>query len=140
MGVSVITGLGSGDLSMGFSSSRSWWIHRSGGFRSLEFPLYLWEPLDDLEAARFLRENTGGRGERLTLVRGGGGVGEVRVRRVRRKKKEKKRVEALLLFLVGRGAPRAQEGPDHHHDDGEGPHGDDDDDDQDVTFAVASDP
>lgn len=54
MGVSVITGLGSGDLSMGLSSSRSWWIHRSGGFRSLEFPLYLWELLDDLEAARFL--------------------------------------------------------------------------------------
>lgn len=54
MGVSVITGLGSGDLSMGLSSSLSWWIQRSGGFRSLEFPLYLWEPFDDLEAARFL--------------------------------------------------------------------------------------
>lgn len=56
MGVSVITGLGSGDLSMGLSSSLSWWIQRSGGFRSLEFPLYLWEPFDDFEAARFLPE------------------------------------------------------------------------------------
>ena len=54
MGVSVITGLGSGDLSIGLSSSLSWWIHKSGGFRSLELPLYLWEPLDDLDAARFL--------------------------------------------------------------------------------------
>ncbi|TNN53159.1 hypothetical protein EYF80_036620 [Liparis tanakae] len=49
MGVSVMTGLGSGDLSMGFSSSLSW---------SLEFPLYLWEPFEDFEAARFLREGT----------------------------------------------------------------------------------
>lgn len=54
IGVSVITGLGSGDLSIGFSSKRSWWIQRSGGFRSLELPLYLWDPLADLQAARFL--------------------------------------------------------------------------------------
>lgn len=47
---------------------------------------------------------------------------------------------SFLLFLVGRGAPCAQEGPDHHHDDGEGSHWDDDDDDQDVTFIVASNP
>lgn len=54
IGVSVITGLVSGDLSIGFSSKRSWWIQRSGGFRSLELPLYLWDPLADLQAARFL--------------------------------------------------------------------------------------
>lgn len=55
IGVSVMTGLGSGDLSMGLSSKRSWWIQRSGGLRSLELPLYLCEPLLDLQAARFLR-------------------------------------------------------------------------------------
>lgn len=55
IGVSVMTGLGSGDLSMGFSSKRSWWIQRSGGLRSLAFPLYLCEPLLDLQAARFLK-------------------------------------------------------------------------------------
>lgn len=65
MGVSVMTGLGSGDLSMGFSSSLSWWIQRSGGFRSLEFPLYLWEPFEDFEAARFLQEKHRGNDERL---------------------------------------------------------------------------
>ncbi len=54
IGVSVMTGLDSGDLSVGFSSKRSWWIQRSGGFRSLELPLYLWDPLADLHAARFL--------------------------------------------------------------------------------------
>lgn len=54
IGVSVMTGLGSGDLSMGLSSKRSWWIQRSGGLRSLELPLYLCEPLVDLQAARFL--------------------------------------------------------------------------------------
>lgn len=69
MGVSVITGLGSGDLSMGLSSSLSWWIHRSGGFRSLEFPLYLWEPLDDLEAARFLPERKEEKERTLTAWR-----------------------------------------------------------------------
>lgn len=47
---------------------------------------------------------------------------------------------SFLLFLVGRGAPCAQEGPHHHHDDGEGSHRDDDDNDQDVTFTVASHP
>lgn len=58
MGVSVMMGLGSGDLSMGFSSSLSWWIQRSGGLTSLEFPLYLWDPFTDLQAARFLgKEN-----------------------------------------------------------------------------------
>lgn len=46
----------------------------------------------------------------------------------------------ILLFLVGCGAPRAQEGPHHHHDDGESAHGDDDDNDQDVILAAASDP
>lgn len=45
-----------------------------------------------------------------------------------------------LLFLVGRGAACAQEGPHHHHDDDEGSHGDDDDGDQDLILAVASDP
>lgn len=54
IGVSVMMGFGSGDLSMGFSSSLSWWIQRSGGLTSLEFPLYLWEPFTDLQAARFL--------------------------------------------------------------------------------------
>lgn len=58
IGVSVMIGLGSGDLSMGFSSSLSWWIQRSGGLTSLEFPLYLWDPFTDLQAARFLgKEN-----------------------------------------------------------------------------------
>lgn len=38
---------------------------------------------------------------------------------------------------MGRGAPRAQEGPHHHQNDGEGPHGDDDDDDQDVVLVGA---
>lgn len=58
MGVSVMTGLGSGDLSMGLSSRRSWWIQRSGGFRSLDELLYLWEPVLDLQAARFLKTET----------------------------------------------------------------------------------
>lgn len=122
MGVSVITGLGSGDLSMGLSSSLSWWIHRSGGFRSLELPLYLWEPLEDLEAARFLWKE------------------EEKKRRLRAWKKptcrEAERGSSLLL-LVGRGAPRTQEGPHYHQNDGEGPHRDDDDDDQDVVLAGA---
>lgn len=55
--VSVSIGFVSGDLSTGFSSSLSWWIQRSGGFTSLELPLYLWEPLTDLHAALFLMEN-----------------------------------------------------------------------------------
>lgn len=46
---------------------------------------------------------------------------------------------SIVLFLMGRGVPRAQEGPHHHQDDGKGPHRDDDDDDQDVAIAGASD-
>lgn len=70
IGVSVMTGLDSGDFSMGLSSSRSWWIHRSGGLRSLEFPLYLWEPLVDLQAARFLQIFEGIRVKTKRLVGG----------------------------------------------------------------------
>lgn len=48
---------------------------------------------------------------------------------------------SLLLFLVGRRAPCAQEDPHQHHKDDEGAHWDDDDDnDQDETFTVASYP
>lgn len=123
MGVSVMTGLGSGDLSIGLSSSLSWWIQRSGGFRSLELPLYLWEPLEDLEAARFLRE----RKEKKSVLGA-------------REERRRGRSRSASLFLLGRGAPRAQEGPHHHQNDGEGPHGDDDDDDQDVVLAGAGFP
>lgn len=44
-----------------------------------------------------------------------------------------------LLFLMGCGAARTQEGPHHHQNDDERSDRDDDDDDQDVVLTGASD-